>query len=68
MGFESQSEKSKVSSRRGSKAGIVVSQTYKPSTDSEEMSFRVDASLLNGFGAKVEIVLMFCMIESLVCG
>ncbi len=33
MGFESQSEKSKVSSRRGSKAGIVVSQTYKPSTD-----------------------------------
>ncbi|EGR0487640.1 MULTISPECIES: hypothetical protein [Vibrio] len=53
MGFESQSEKSKVSSRRGSKAGIVVSQTYKPSTDSEEMSFRVDASLLNGFGAKI---------------
>lgn len=53
MSFESQSEKSKGSSRRGIKANIVVSQVYKPSTNSEEISFRVSSSLMSKFGVSV---------------
>lgn len=53
MGFVSQSSKSKVSSRRGSKSDVVVSQIYKPSTKSEEMSFRLSSSFMSKFGVGI---------------
>lgn len=53
MAFKSQRQASKKVGRRGSSAGIVVSQSYKPSTNSEEMSFRVATSLLNEAGLDI---------------
>ena len=53
MAFESQIEKSRVAGRRGSSSSVVVSQNYKPSTKSEEISFRVSSSFLAKFDAKI---------------
>jgi hypothetical protein len=47
VAFKSQLKESKVSSRRGSSALVVVSQSYKPSTKSEELSFRLPSSVLS---------------------
>jgi hypothetical protein len=55
MAFESQSKKSKTSGRRSSSAQIVVSQSYKPSTKSEELSLRVDIKLLEKIGLGIGI-------------
>lgn len=60
MAFESQSMKSKSSGRRGSGALVIVSQSYKPSTKSEELSIRVDVKLLRkvnlSIGDKVDVL------------
>ncbi|MEZ9594464.1 hypothetical protein AB4298_07460 [Shewanella sp. 10N.261.52.F9] len=60
MAFESQLKKSRVAGRRGSSAIIVVSQSYKPSTKSEELSIRVDVKLLSkvglSIGSKVDVL------------
>jgi hypothetical protein len=53
MAFESQVKKSKTASRRGSNSVVVVSQSYKPSTKSEELSIRVDVSLLGTIDLKI---------------
>lgn len=53
MAFKSQSEESKIASRRGSNAVVVVSQVYKPSTKSEEMSFRVSSAALKKISVAV---------------
>jgi primase-polymerase (primpol)-like protein len=53
MGFVSQAGKSKLSSRRGSKSDVVVSQIYKPSTKSEEMSFRLSSGFMSKFGVGI---------------
>lgn len=50
MAFKSQLKQSKLTTRRGSKASIVVSQTYKPSTKSEEFSVRISADLMGKIG------------------
>lgn len=46
MAFISQLKESKISTRRGSKASIVMTQSYKPSTSSEEMSIRISSDLM----------------------
>lgn len=60
MAFESQLKESKASTRRGSKASVVITQSYKPSTKSEEMSIRVSSSVLKKakirHGDKVDIL------------
>lgn len=60
MAFVSQMSESKKSGRRGSAAEIVVSQTYKPSTKSEELSIRIATSLLKkvgmDIGSKVDVL------------
>ncbi len=53
MAFKSQLTASKASSRRGTSASIVVSQTYKPSTKSQELSIRVSSDVLSRMGVKV---------------
>lgn len=53
MAFESQLEKSKRGGRRASVSGIMVSQTYKPSTKSEGLSIRVGSELLKEVGLEV---------------
>jgi len=53
MGFSSQLDKSKITGRRVSSKGIVVSQIYKPSTKGEEISFRISVNVLERFNAKV---------------
>lgn len=53
MAFKSQLKASKASSRRGSSASIVVSQTYKPSTGTQEFSIRISSDVLNRMGAEV---------------
>lgn len=53
MSFKSQVKESKVSSRRGSTSLIVVSQTFKPSTKSEEFSVRVASTLLKKVGLEI---------------
>lgn len=53
MAFKSQHQKSKSSSRRGSSAEIVVSQSYKPSTDSEELSVRISSGLMSMIGLSI---------------
>lgn len=52
MAFKSQMESTKVSSRRGSASPLTVSQSYKPSTKAEELSFRISAKLLGDIGLK----------------
>jgi hypothetical protein len=52
MAFISQIESTRESSRRGSASPVIVSQTYKPSTKSEELSFRVSSKLLSDIGLK----------------
>jgi hypothetical protein len=47
MAFKSQFKESKSSSRRGSKSLIQITQSFKKSTNSEEMSIRPATSLLN---------------------
>jgi len=62
MAFKSQLTASKASSRRGTSASIVVSQTYKPSTKTQEFSIRVSSDVLKrigvtvGAGAKVDVL------------
>jgi hypothetical protein len=59
-GFKSQLQKSKASSRRGSSASIVVSQTYKKSTDAEELSVRLSSEIMDkinvSVGCKVDVL------------
>lgn len=50
MTFISQSEKSKAVSRRGSGSIVTVMQSYKPSTKSQEMSFRISQDALSKIG------------------
>ncbi|AKH63446.1 MULTISPECIES: hypothetical protein [Photorhabdus] len=60
MAFKSQLQKSKASSRRGSSASIVVSQTYKQSTNSQELSVRISSDILDKIettiGGKVDVL------------
>ncbi|HDM8415476.1 TPA: hypothetical protein ACGIZ8_004587 [Yersinia enterocolitica] len=60
MAFKSQLGKSKASSRRGSSASIVVSQTYKQSTDSQELSVRISSDVMEkiglSIGSKVDVL------------
>jgi hypothetical protein len=53
MAFTSQLERSKRSGRRKSGAEVVVSQTYKPSTKSEELSIRVATNILESAGMEI---------------
>jgi len=53
MAFKSQLESSKVSSRRGGGSQVVVTQSYKPSTDSQELSLRVASDTLKNIGLKI---------------
>ena len=53
MTFTSQLERSKRSGRRKSGAEVVVSQTYKPSTKSEELSIRVATNLVEKAGMEI---------------
>ena len=53
MGFKSQLKASKASSRRGSSASIVVSQTHKLSTGTQELSIRISPEVLNSMGVEV---------------
>ena len=53
MGFSSQLDKSKMTGRRVSSKGIVVSQIYKPSTKGEEISFRISTLVLKKFNANI---------------
>jgi len=53
MAFESQLEKSKKSGGRTSVSGIMVAQTYKPSTKSEGLSIRVNCELLEKVGLEI---------------
>ncbi|MDO6501182.1 hypothetical protein [Photobacterium sanguinicancri] len=53
MAFVSQLKESKTSTRRGSKASIVMTQSYKPSTNSEEMSVRISSNLMKRAGIEV---------------
>lgn len=50
MSFISQLESSKLSSRRGDGAQIVITQSYKPSTKSQELSIRVASEVLKSIG------------------
>lgn len=50
MAFKSQAKQSRMITRRGSKAAIVVSQSYKPSTNSEELSLRLSADAISKMG------------------
>lgn len=62
MAFKSQMRASKASSRRGSSASIVVSQTHKQSTGTQELSIRIAAEILEkirvpvGAGLKVDVL------------
>lgn len=53
MAFQSQIAKSKATSRRGMSSPIIVAQTFKPSTSSEELSFRLSSTLLADIGLKI---------------
>ncbi|EEO8387486.1 hypothetical protein G6C71_004598 [Salmonella enterica] len=53
MAFKSQLKTSKASSRRGSSASIVVSQTHKPSTGTQELSIRISSEVLARIGLDV---------------
>lgn len=53
MSFKSQVRESKVSSRRGSTSLLVVSQSFKPSTKSEEFSVRVASDLLKKINLEI---------------
>jgi hypothetical protein len=53
MAFTSQLDRSKSSGRRKSGADVVVSQTYKPSTKSEELSIRVATNILVSAGMEI---------------
>lgn len=59
MAFTSQYEKTKKTSRR-TKSDVIVTQSFKKSTKSEEMSFRISREILNdagiGIGEKVDIL------------
>lgn len=50
MGFISQYEKTRLGGRRRMKSSVAVSQSYKPSTGSQEMSFRVSSVLMDRAG------------------
>lgn len=50
MSFISQSENSKLSSRRGDSSQIVITQSYKPSTKSQELSIRITSDTLKSIG------------------
>ncbi|PHM28137.1 hypothetical protein [Xenorhabdus innexi] len=60
MAFESQHKNTRVSSRRGSEADIVVSQTYKKSSETQEFSVRISSVVMDiigvGMGGKVDIL------------
>lgn len=47
MAFKSQAKQSRITARRGSKAAVVVSQSYKPSTNSEELSLRLSSETIS---------------------
>ncbi len=53
MAFKSQLQESKVSSRRKSFASIVVSQTYKQSTNSQELSVRISSDVIDSIKTKI---------------
>lgn len=53
MTFTSQFIQSKTSSRRNSDADILLTQNYKKSTDSQEMSIRVSSAVLAKVGLKI---------------
>ncbi|EKK5437251.1 hypothetical protein PN797_004801 [Enterobacter hormaechei] len=53
MAFKSQLKASKASSRRGSSASIVISQTHKPSTGTQEFSIRISSEVLSRMGLEV---------------
>jgi len=53
MAFISQLKASKSSSRRGSSASIVISQSYKASTDSQELSVRISSEVMEKLGVVI---------------
>lgn len=53
MSFKSQLEQSKSSGRMRSGADIVISQTYKASTKSEELSVRISSEILLKIGMEI---------------
>ena len=60
MSFTSQYEKSKKSARRSSACEIVITQSFKPSTNAEEMSIRIATDILSEadllIGDKVDVL------------
>lgn len=50
MAFESQHKSTRVSSRRGSEADIVISQTYKKSSKTQEFSVRISSVVMDKIG------------------
>lgn len=53
MNFQSQAKKTKISSRRGSSAQIVITQSFKPSTKAEELSVRIATEVLEKVGLNI---------------
>lgn len=53
MSFVSQLSKSRSSASRTGGASIIVTQSYKPSTDSQELSIRVTSTLLKRAGIEI---------------
>lgn len=53
MTFISQLSKSRSSASRTGGASIIVTQSYKPSTDSQELSIRVTSALLGRAGIEI---------------
>ncbi|MDE1497078.1 hypothetical protein KKI95_18660 [Xenorhabdus bovienii] len=60
MAFHSQHSNTRATSRRGSDASIVVSQTYKVSSNTQEFSVRISSDLMDkigvSMGGKVDIL------------
>lgn len=60
MSFTSQYEKSRKSARRSSACEIVITQSFKPSTNAEEMSIRISTDVLSmaniAIGDKVDVL------------
>lgn len=53
MAFESQIKKSRESGRRVSGSDVVISQSYKPSTRSEELSVRISVKFMGKIGLEI---------------
>lgn len=53
MAFQSQLQESKLSSRRGSNASIFISQSFKKSNQSEELSIRLSSQTISNLEMKM---------------